>query len=328
MATIRDVAKHAGVAISTVSRVLNDSGYVSEETREKIEYAMKELNYVPNELARNMFRKKSGIIAMIISDIKHTYFAALASYMEKELQARGYKLMLCSTDDKLEIEKEYFNFFRTNIIDGVISAVCGLDEQVYIEFVEKGKPIIMLDHALEGIPVVISDNIQFGEIAAEVFIKNNCKNVLQITAENHEVLALTEMRFDVLREILEDEGIKTTLRRVDWNNFGYDEYYQLATELLQADGHPDGIMTAEVGATAFLNAAIKLGVKVPEEFAIVAMDGTFASKMSIISMTTIVQDMSEIARRSVEAIMQMLDGRKPETLATYIPVTLREGETA
>ena len=88
MASIRDVARKANVGPATVSRVLNNSGYVSEETRRKIEDAMRELNYTPNELARNLFHKKSGIIAILVPSVSHPFFAELVKCVETELYAR------------------------------------------------------------------------------------------------------------------------------------------------------------------------------------------------------------------------------------------------
>ena len=88
MASIKEVAQKAGVGVGTVSRVLNSTGYVSDETRIKVETAMKELNYIPNELARNLLSKKSGIVAIIIPKISHPFFAEVVLYAEAELRKR------------------------------------------------------------------------------------------------------------------------------------------------------------------------------------------------------------------------------------------------
>ncbi len=110
MASIREVAKRAGVAACTVSRVLNGTVSVAPETRQKIEQAMEELDYIPNELARGMFRRKAGIIAMLVPSIKHPFFASLADCIERKLYERGYKLMLCSTSADVEREREDLRF--------------------------------------------------------------------------------------------------------------------------------------------------------------------------------------------------------------------------
>lgn len=98
MAGIKDVAKKAGVGVGTVSRMLNDSGYVADETRKKIEIAMKELNYTPNELARNLYHKRTGIIAVLVPNISNPFFAEFVNYVEAELYEIGFKMMLCNTE--------------------------------------------------------------------------------------------------------------------------------------------------------------------------------------------------------------------------------------
>ena len=94
MASIRDVAKEAGVGVGTVSRFLNDSGYVSEEARQKIEDAMKKLDYIPNELARNLYHKKTGIIAVLVPNVSNPFFSEFVDYAEAELYRYEFKMML------------------------------------------------------------------------------------------------------------------------------------------------------------------------------------------------------------------------------------------
>ena len=107
MASIGDVAKLAGVSRSTVSLVCNNKGYVSDETRKKIEKAMKELNYIPSELGRNLKMQKSGIVGIIVPDIAHPFFSTFIKYAEKELYSRGYKALVCGTAGREDVEEAY-----------------------------------------------------------------------------------------------------------------------------------------------------------------------------------------------------------------------------
>lgn len=97
MASIREVAQEAGVGVGTVSRALNGSGYVSPETRKKIEKAAKKLKYTPNELARNLYHNKTGIVGVIVPDLEHPFFSSLVKHIEMELYEQGYKTMICNT---------------------------------------------------------------------------------------------------------------------------------------------------------------------------------------------------------------------------------------
>ena len=123
MASIRDVAKKANVGAATVSRVLNNSGYVSEETRQKIEDAMKELNYTPNELARQLFYKKTGIVAVLVPTVGHPFFSDFVDKTEKELYKKGYKTMVCNTIKEENAELDYLDMLNRHIVDGVIRGI-------------------------------------------------------------------------------------------------------------------------------------------------------------------------------------------------------------
>lgn len=178
LASIKEVAQKAGVGVGTVSRVLNSTGYVSDETRIKVETAMKELNYIPNELARNLLSKKSGIVAIIIPKISHPFFAEVVLYAEAELMKKGYKTMICSTYSEQNYEKEYINMLNRHIVDGIIAGSHMLD---FEEYQGVQGPIVALDRFLgESIPVVSTNHKIGGKLAAEELIRNNCRCVLQI----------------------------------------------------------------------------------------------------------------------------------------------------
>ena len=140
MASIRDVAKEAGVAICTVSRLINGTANVEPETQKKIEDAMKKLDYVPNELARGMFKGRSNSIAMLVPNIQHPWFSSLASEIEKILYEKKYKFMLFSTSDDKQREKECFKLLKSNIVDGIICGTSGESTSVDVASTLKRRP--------------------------------------------------------------------------------------------------------------------------------------------------------------------------------------------
>ncbi|MGL4373779.1 MAG: LacI family DNA-binding transcriptional regulator, partial [Turicibacter sp.] len=119
MANIKDVAKLANVSVATVSRVINSKGYVNEHTKELVMQAIEELHYVPNEIARSLYRKSSKIIGVIIPDLSNEFFNDMISGMEEVILQNGYKTMLCTSKESIEREKEYLQIFATNKIDGL-----------------------------------------------------------------------------------------------------------------------------------------------------------------------------------------------------------------
>ena len=116
MPTIKDVAKKANVSVATVSRVINNTGYVNHETRKIVEDAIGELGYVPNELARSLFRKRSNIIGLIVPHISTYFFGQLIESLEEPIMKKGYKLMIFNSKDDIEIEKKYYWQIQMNLL--------------------------------------------------------------------------------------------------------------------------------------------------------------------------------------------------------------------
>lgn len=324
MASIRDVAKKANVAACTVSRVLNGTAYVAPETRSKIEKAMQELNYIPNELARGMFRQKSGTIAMLIPSIKHPYFSNLANTMEAELYKRGYKFMLCSTDGQIEREREYMNILKSNIVDGVIMGVSGLEDEEYQKF---EKPIIMLDYEAGGnIPLVVSDHEQGGKLAAEEFIRSGCHYVIHIGDVNLSKVESYRSHC-ILEKELKKAGIGSRFVEIKWNEFDFAGYLDVARTILEQYPKVDGVMSADIQAAAFLKAALTLDKRVPDDFCVVSYDGTYVADINLMDMTAIVQPTQEIGIKTVELLMKLIEHKGIKKYRYEMPVILKKGNT-
>ena len=125
MSSIKDVAHLAGVAVGTVSRVINNSGAVKPETRRKVKAAIKQLNYIPNEVARNFKMQKSKMVALLLPTIWHPFFSELAYYIEDELDQEGYKLILCNSGGKPEKELYYLDMLQQNKVVGIVGTYIG-----------------------------------------------------------------------------------------------------------------------------------------------------------------------------------------------------------
>ena len=120
MATIRDIAVRAGVTATTVSRVINNRGYISKETREKVRRAMAEMHYQPNELARALSKRRANTIVAIVPHVAHPFFASLISSLEQAAAERGYKLLLCNSRQQPEKESEFLAMSVSNNAAGII----------------------------------------------------------------------------------------------------------------------------------------------------------------------------------------------------------------
>ena len=324
LASIKEVAQKAGVGVGTVSRVLNSTGYVSDETRNKVETAMKELNYIPNELARNLLSKKSGIVAIIIPKISHPFFAEVVLYAEAELMKKGYKTMICSTYSEQNYEKEYINMLNRHIVDGIIAGSHLLD---FEEYQGVQGPIVALDRFLgESIPVVSTNHKIGGKLAAEELIRNNCRCVLQIQGARIVDSPSHERHYEFER-YMKKHGVTVYSHELDWNDFDYGQYDVMADMLMDKYPDIDGIFAADMVAIACIRQLLKRKKKVPRDVKVVAYDGTYVAKVGVMNLTVVQQPIEELAKSAVNILLNMMQGKKYHNKKAFFEPSLLYGDT-
>jgi LacI family transcriptional regulator len=162
MPTIRDVAKRAGVATMTVSRVINNSGYVSEATRDKVEAAVEELGYVPNMLGPSLRFNQTNTLALLVTDITNPFWTTIARGAEDAAHSKGYSVILCNSDESPEKQEQYLAMLLKRQIDGILLApACSAAEPV--ELIKKqGVPVVVLDRSVPVSDVDIIRGDSFG----------------------------------------------------------------------------------------------------------------------------------------------------------------------
>lgn len=324
MASMREVAERAGVGIGTVSRYLNGTGYVSEETGSKINAAIKELDYTPNELARNLFKMSTNIVAIIVPDLSHPFFSEFARYAESELYGWGYKTMVCNTINKSNREKEYLEMLKRRMVDGIITGVHSLDIEEYLKV---SQPIIALDRYIgENIPLIGCNHNKGGELAAGKFIQSKCRYVVQVQGATS-VNTPAHDRHTTLESVLRREGIHVETKELLWNRFDYDYFEKIADEILDEYPQIDGMFGSDLAVSAVLKRALERGIQVPEDLKLVAYDGTYLSKAVYPPMTVIAQPIEELAKKAVELILELIKGNKNIPDKTILEVSLQEGKT-
>ncbi len=324
MAGIKDVAKKAGVGVGTVSRMLNDSGYVADDTRKKIEIAMRELNYTPNELARNLYHKRTGIIAVLVPNVSHPFFSEFVNYAEAELYKIGYKMMLCNTKKADNAELEYLDMLNRHIVDGVITGVHSLNVEEYKKI---RKPIVALDRYIgENIPVVAVNHKEGGRLAADTLIKNGCKKILHFKGSIVVESPYHERHFEFDR-IMKKNNIETLTYELEWNRFDSEYYRQVIHEISVKGMDFDGVFAVDRMAIECMNEAIRNHRKVPRDVKIVAYDGTFITELVEPQMTAVVQPIEKLAEESVRLLNDLIKGVKYKNKQIMLEVTLRKGNT-
>ena len=323
---IKDVAQKAGVSVTTVSRILNNRGSISDQTRKKVHTAMEELNYFPNQLAVNLFRQRTFLVGLIVPDVSHIFYALEIKYIERVLHQNGYRLLLCNAESDNVRETEYLNMLQCNKVDGIIIASHTLDLAAYNKV---NLPIVALDRYLgPDIPTVSSDHEQGGRLAAQELIDNNCKNVIQITGFCG-VPTPSHKRHTVFADMMKKNGISCETLELPYNAFLFKDYIDFADNIFRTRNHIDGIFAADNVACAVEKVAISHGLNIPEDLKIIGYDGTESSLMAYKTITTVAQPIKQLAQTTVDTLLEMISGDSVFDRGTHIrlPVRLIRGET-
>ncbi len=181
--SMRQIAVAAGVSVATVSHVINGNGRFSEDTRKRVEAALKEYGYVTNMAAKSLRMAQSRTIGMIVPDISNDFFSKIALHVERELATEDYSVFVCNSANDPARERDYFRTLASKQADGII-CISGL-RRLDGEFVPHGIPVVCIDRAPEndlGFPHVGSDNIGGGYMATEHLIERGCKDILSISS--------------------------------------------------------------------------------------------------------------------------------------------------
>ncbi|BBH24067.1 LacI family transcriptional regulator [Paenibacillus baekrokdamisoli] len=335
MPTIDDVARKAGVSVTTVSRILNNRGYIGNATREKVYQVMKEINYQPNELARSLFRKKSNLIGLIIPEIAHPFFSELTQYIEYYAFQNGYKLLLCNSEHDRTKEKEYIDMLKKNQVDGIIMGSMLLETDDYLQL---NLPIVSFDRSIaDHVPLVTSDNNNGGLLAAKILIDKGCRQLAFLYGgikgysgnylNNKSMLA--GLRYDGFSSECKRRNVENLNFYLEINNFAnLDSIVEQIICFFQENKNVDGIFaTSDVIAAYAIQACSKMDKKIPEHVKIVGYDDVIlASLMAPSGITSIKQPIEEMAKQSVELIIKQINGEHVEKGYT-LEVTLVERGT-
>jgi LacI family sucrose operon transcriptional repressor len=323
MATIKDVAKMAGVTVTTVSRVLNNRGYISEKTRNKVAEAMKELQYQPNEIARSLYRQKSNIIGLIIPTVAHSFFGELASHIEYYAYECGYKILLCNSHLNRKKEKEYVEMLKRHKVDGILMGSHTLEIDEYLNL---NLPIVTFDRQItNSIPFVSSDNFEGGRLAANLLIQKGCRKIAHISG-NLSLNMLSNKRYEAFIIEVVANRVEHITVQTEVDVFDIPQNERLIDNMFKEYPDIDGVFTSDITAVQVIQACSRLNKRIPEDIKIIGYDDIQLASLIVPQLTTIRQPMAEMSKRAVELIIKQMNG-KEVLMENIFPVRLVERNT-
>lgn len=308
IATIRDVAKLAGISVSTVSRYLNKSGYVNAETEQSIKNAIEKLNYAPNQVARGLAGKKTNTIALILPDISNLFFSDLARAVEDVAATYGYTVIFGNSDDQGVKEKRYIETLKQKYIDGIIFASNTFGHDDAEMLTKLGIPFVCLDRGPDeqNFSVVRSKNREGAVMAVQHLLDVGCRKIAHIYGPQH--LITGKERLIGFEQSVQgfDWYTPTLLEPADFRIAGGMK----ATERL-LERHPDidGIFAGnDLMAVGALKALNRMGIRVGEQVAVCGFDGIQTTEITAPELTTIAQPIYDMGALISRLLIKKIEG--------------------
>lgn len=324
MATIKDVALHAGVTVTTVSRVLNNRGYISEKTRKKVQDSMRALHYQPNELARALYRKQSTIIGIIVPSLLHPYFSACVHYLEKYAALQGYKIMVCNSKRERKSEIEYIDMLKSNKVAGIVLCTRTGD---LADLLDDSLPVVTLERSIsDTIPAIMCDNYQGGVLAAESLLQRGRCRIVVFPGQPPVELP-GELRVTGFLDTCRKEGIFPLVVTTDEQQFSRRDYRVAIRDALLANPDIDGIFaTSDIMAAQVIQECNKIQRHIPRDVSLVGFDDVDIAGLTCPQLTTIHQPLEQICAYAVEYILRKLRG-ETVPVKTVLPVSRIDRES-
>ena len=324
--TLKDVAREAQCSVTTVSRVINHYGYLSEKTITAVHAAMKKLNYQPNSLARSLQGKRTHLIGVIVPSITNPFFAELVEEIENELLRNNYKMILCNSVTNKEKERAYLRMLIANQVDGVIAGAHNLGIG---EYQRTGLPIVSFDRQLAPhIPIVSSDNYQGMVHATRAMYRTGARHIYFL-GNPHDEANPTIQRLRGYQDTVHSLGLQPHICPVRFDDS--PAVKKIAIKDMLTNHHPDAVVcTDDLTALLVLQTAQELHINVPTDLRVSGFDGTKLIQNYCPELPTVVQPTRDIAAVLVNFLKQRIETPdKPVTESPCIlPVTFRAGNLA
>lgn len=317
MATIKDIAKAAGVSVTTVSRALNGYSDVSERTRKKIKQIADDLSYSPNALARSLVMNKTKTIGLLVSGIsregaKDNIVFEVLTGVNEYCGHVDYDIVLFNTSSSQQKQKTYTQLCRERRVDGVVIQGIKNDDPYLMEVVESDIPCVLVDIPIQGESVgyVATDNVAGAKQAVQYLVDLGHRQIGMING--HDRAFVSQERIQGFQDGLESNQLPYNEDLVYNGGFSEKQAEDAAVSLLKKFPETSAIFCAsDLMAFGVMRAAKRVGREVPEELSIIGYDNIILSSYVTPSLTTISQDMFKIGYSAAELLIDLLEGGNP-----------------
>jgi LacI family transcriptional regulator len=310
MPTIHEVAKHAGVGSITVSRVINHSGYVSPETRERVEKAVADLGYVPNTLARSLRSRRTNTVGLMVTDITNPFFTTLARGVEDAANEAGYTVIFCNTDESAAKEDKYLNVLLQKQVDGLLLVPTQSRVNTILQIQKHGTPVVVLDRRIPAVDVdtVRCDSVDGAYQLTRYLVSLGHRQIAVMSGA--EGVSTADDRVAGYRKALEEAGIPVDENDIFRGDFTPDSGYSMTQQAINLALRPTALIAANnfitIGA---MKALQEVELEVPEDIALVGFDDLPPSMVTFPFFTVASQPAYQMGAQAMQLLVQRLEGK-------------------
>jgi LacI family transcriptional regulator len=309
MPTLHDVAKAANVSIATVSATINQSAFVSPELQGRVRKAITEVGYHPDGIARSLKTRTTKTLGLIISDISNPFFTALIRGIEDVTNTRGYSLVLCNTDERLEKEQAYITLLRSRRVDGLIMAPVGSAEEYAGFAAAVGAPFVFIDRKIPTVPAdaVVVDNRAGARAVVEHILSLGHQRIGVITGLPR--ISTTHERLQGYRDALAHHRtpVDALLLKVGYSRL--EGGYEAANDLLNLATPPTAIFaTNNLMAIGLMRAVADRGFRCPDDISVAGFDDFEWASVFHPRLTTVAQPTYDMGAKAAELLLSRLNG--------------------
>lgn len=330
MASIKDVAKLAGVSTATVSRVINGGMNVTEGTIAQVKSAVEKLNYTPNNLGLALRKSETNII-MLYSKLHLVYSRDFLRGMYDAAEENGFYIMSSVTNGSEKMEQELLDRAEKKLVDGVIFVAGGFSTRELMEMNSRFPLVLASSYMSDAVPSVSIDPEKAGYDVTAFLLKHGRKKIaiIGMTADEKYQYLDDRLRFKGYRMALDEYKIEYDPGLVISGDFTYESGYSSVTDLIDSGIAFDGLITTHDGvALGCINAIRDKGLKVPDDIAVITIDASDMCEMSRPQITALAQPWYEIGRRSVLSIIEQKKlGKEYEPHAVFLDHKITERQS-
>jgi len=313
---MKDIARELGVSVVTVSKVLRNHSDISEETRQRVLKRMKELHYRPNLAARALITGKTFTMGLIVPDLLHPFFAQVAKALSGVIRPRGYSLILSSSEEDPELEKQELEMLLTRRVDAILIASAQWTVESFRQIEDQQIPYVLIDRKFVGLAanfVGVNDEAA-GMLATGHLIEQGCRRIAHIRGPEVSTaigraggyrLALAQHGLTPLPGYVISMGASGDAR-------GEAGGYEATRTLLGMDERPDGVFCYnDPTAMGAMHAILDAGLRIPEDIAVVGCGNIHYSDFLRVPLTTVDQNSESIGERAAELALALIGAKKP-----------------